>query len=162
MVDKNQAVINFLNSCQYIASNKVFFNAINAKDNNKEIVTIANEKTLNRRYIDGSVLKRYTFTIIDYKSVAYNALVASVGTTEYKDENVQDMFDVQSIIDWITAQADLRNYPDFGSNAIIQDMQALTDNPNLNGIDSSVTPPLAKYSISIQIEYLDTSKCIWQ
>lgn len=157
VIDKNQAVINFLNSCQYIASNKVFFNAINAKDNNKQIITIANETTLNRRYIDGSVLKRYTFTIIDYKSVAYNALVQG-----FADENVEDMFDVQYIIDWITEQAEERNYPDFGDKAIIQDMQALTDNPNLNGIDSNVTPNLAKYSINIQIEYLDISKCIWQ
>ena len=157
IVDKNQAVIDFLMTCPYVRDNPMFFNFINAKDDNKQFVTTANDKAINTTYIDGSVLRRYTFTIIDYKSIAYNALIVMQG---YPDENVEDMFEVQTLIDWITEQEDLHNYPNFGSNCIIDEMKALTDNPNLNGIDTSVKPTLAKYSVSIQIDYLDISKQI--
>ena len=158
MVDKNQAVIDFLLTCPYIQGNPVFFNFITAKDNNKQIVTVTNERALHRPYIDGSVMKRYTFTIIDYKSISYNALVNLAG---YSDENVEEMFDVQQIIDWITTQSDNKNFPDFGNGFVIDDMRALSDNPNLNGVDTSVQPALAKYSVSIQIDYLDITKKIW-
>ena len=158
-VDKNQAVINFLMTCPQISSNPLFFNFINAKDNNKQFVTTGNERTIHRPYIDGSVLKRYTFTIIDFKSIAYNAIVNASG---YPDENVEEMLEVQDIIDWIQEQSDNRNYPDFGNDCIIEEMNVLTDNPNLNGVDTSVQPMLAKYSISIQIDYLDISKQIFK
>ena len=157
LIDKNQAVIDFLMTCPYIQNNLMFFNFIDAKDNSKQFVTTANDVAINTSYIDGSVMRRYTFTIIDYKSIAYNALVNLTG---YTDENVEDMLEVQTIINWVTAQEELHNYPNFGDNYFIEKMKALSDNPNLNGIDTSVKPTLAKYSVSIQIDYLDTSKQI--
>jgi hypothetical protein len=159
MVDKNQAVIDFLLSCPQISSNPVFFNAINARDNDKQIVTQTNDVSLDSKYIDGSVLKRYTFTIIDFRSVIYQPLPKVEG---YSSENVDEMFDVQSLMDWVNEQADLQNYPDFGEDCFIDSMKTTADNPNLNGIDTNVTPALAKYSVSIQIDYLDTSKAVWK
>lgn len=156
--DKNQAVIDFLMGCPQIVNNKLFFNFINGKDNDKQFVTVANDKSVNRPYIDGSVLKRYTFTIIDYRSVAYQALVTTAG---YTNENVAEMLDVQAIMDWIEEQADNRNYPDFGDKCIIDEMRTLSDTPRLNGVDTNVNPALAKYSMSIQIDYLDISKRIY-
>ena len=158
MVDKSKAIINFLLECPQIESNPLFFNFINAKDDNKQIVTTGNEKLLNTNYVDGSVMKRYTFTIMDYKSIAYRAVVKD---PTYIDENVEDLFNVQEIVDWVTTQAKSRNFPDFGSDCLIDSMRTLTDNPNLNGVDSNVTPALAKYSVSIQIDYIDTSDRIW-
>lgn len=158
MVDKNQAVIDFLLNCPQIAYNPVFFNAINAKDNDKQIITQANDVSLNSKYIDGSVLKRYIFTLIDFRSVIYQPLPKVEG---YVNENVEEMLDVQSIMDWVNEQADLQNYPNFGEDCIIDSMSTTSDNPNLNGIDTNVTPALAKYSMSIQIDYLDTSKAVW-
>lgn len=158
MVDKNQAIIDFLLNCPQIAYNPVFFNAINAKDNDKQIITQANDVSLNSKYIDGSILKRYIFTLIDFRSVIYQPLPKVEG---YVNENVEEMLDVQSIMDWVNEQADLQNYPDFGENCIIDSMSTTSDNPNLNGIDTNVTPALAKYSMSIQIDYLDTSKAVW-
>jgi len=158
-IDKNQAVIDFLIQCPQIASNPLFFNLINAKDNNKQIITSANDKATDKKYIDGSVLKRYSFTVIDFKSITYNAIVKQAG---YSNENVDDLLDVQAIVDWITEKADAREYPNFGDKCLIEDMRVLTDSPNLNGIDNSVKPSLAKYSFTIQIDYLDTSKIIWK
>ncbi len=159
-MDKTNAIVKFLLDCPQIKTNPLFFNFAEAQDNNKQIVTAENDKAVNRAYVDGSILKRYTFTIIDYRSVIYQAVV-NVNNTEYPNENVEEFIDVKGIIDWITEQSELQNYPDFGEDCIIDDMRALSDNPNLNGIDTSVKPALAKYSVSIQIDYLDTSKAIW-
>lgn len=158
-MDKNQAIIDFLIQCPQIQSNPLFFNFIQAKDNNKQFVTVANDKSLNKPFIDGSVQKRFTFTIIDYRSVTYQAIVKQAG---YPNENVEEMLDVQSILDWVTEQADNHNYPDFGADCQIDDMRTLTSEPNMNGVDTSVTPALAKYSFSIQIDYIDTSKMLWK
>ena len=75
---------------------------------------------------------------------------------------MEELLDVQSIIDWIDEQNDLCNFPDFGEHCIIDGITALTDTPRLNGVDNSISPALAKYSVSIQITYLDTSKCVWK
>lgn len=158
-MDKNKSVIDFLLHCPQIKDNPLFFNFAEAQDNNKQFVTAANSKSISKEYIDGSVLKQYTFTIIDYRSVSYQAIVAEAG---YSNENVEEHFDIQGIIDWITQQAENRNYPDFGEDCIIEDMAAVTDNPNLNGIDTSVKPALAKYSVSVQIRYLDNSNALWK
>ena len=78
-MDKNQAIIDFLINCPTIEANPLFFNFIHAKQDNKQVITMGNEKTLDRSYINGDVLKRYTFTIIDFKSVAYNAVIKQEG-----------------------------------------------------------------------------------
>ena len=166
-MDKNQAIIDYILNCPVIKDNPLFFNAIKAQDENKEIITIANDRTMNSRFIDGSVMKRYSFTIVDFRSISYNPIPIIVETTtttepEYKAENVEDMFDVQGIIDWIEEQKDSENYPDFGENCVIDDMVTTSDIPNLNGIDTNVAPALAKYSITIQIDYIDNSKKLFK
>lgn len=158
MVDKNQAIIDFLMECPQLKNNPLFFNFTEAKDNNKQLLPLANDKVMDRTFIDGSVMKRFTFTLIDYRSVAYQAVVNQAG---YANENVEELFDTQGIIDWITEQALNKNYPDFGNTCEIEGMIVLTDNPNLNGVDTSTKPSLAKYSFSIRIDYLDTSGRIW-
>jgi len=156
--DKNQAIINFLLTCPALSANPLFFNFANAKDDTRQLVVAANEKNLNRPFVDGSVMKRFTFTLIDFKSVSYNAIPRASG---YTDENVDDLLQVQDILDWITEQADLHNYPDFGEDCVIDEMRALTENPNLNGVDTTIQPALAKYSVSIQIDYIDYSRKVW-
>ncbi len=157
--DKNQAIIEYLITCPQIRDNPLFFNFIQAKDDTKQFVTIANDKSVQKPYIDGSVLKQYTFTIIDYKSIAYQAIVKQAG---YVNENVEEMLDVQGIIDWINEQENIHNYPDFGEDCEIENMEVLTENPRLNGVDTSLSPALAKYSIAIRINYIDNSKRLWR
>lgn len=159
VVDKNQAIIDFLMQCPAISGNPLFFNFLNAKDNSKQLITQTNDVSLNKAFVDGSVLKRYTFTIIDFRSVTYEAIPKVEGLVS---ENVEEMFDVQGIINWINERADLRSYPDFGSKCLIDSMRTTSDNPSLNGVDTSITPPLVKYSMSIQIDYLDKTKSIWE
>lgn len=158
MVDKNQAIIDFLMDCPQIMYNPLFFNFLNAKDNDKQVITQSNDISLNKPFVDGSVMKRYTFSIIDFRSVIYQPLPKVEG---YTSENVEELFDVQEMLDWVNEQADEGNFPDFGEHCSIDSMRTTSENPNLNGVDTSVTPALAKYSISIQIDYLDTTKAVW-
>lgn len=158
-MDKTKAIINFLFTCDYIKNNPLFFNFGEAEADNKQLVTHANDKRVNTPFIDGSVRKRYIFTIVDYKSIAYRAIVNREGVS---DENLENALDVQQVIDWITEQAENHNYPNFGDDCHIDDMVATTDQPNMNGVDRAVTPALAKYSVSIRIDYIDYSKAIWK
>jgi len=161
-VNKEQAVIDFICNCPEIQAHPLFFNFINAKPDNKQIITSGNDRNIQKPYIDGSVLKRYTFTIIDFRSVTYQAIVkSSEALTPPVNENVEEYVDIQNIIDWVDEQEDARNYPDFGNNCQIEEMKVLTDNPVLNGTDTQVKPALAKYSFSIQIDYIDNSKVIY-
>lgn len=158
MVDKTQATIEYLLTCEGIQNSSLYFNFVNASDEDKQFATTGNEKVLHQPFIDGSVMKRFTFTIIDYRSVAYQELPKLfIGT----NENLEEYLDVQTIIDWITEQNKLKNFPDFGDECIIDSIATTTDNPNLNGVDTNVKPALAKYSISIQIDYLDISERIY-
>ena len=158
-VDKNQAIIDFLLDCPQLAYNKMFFNFINGQDNDKQIITIANDRATQKPFIDGSVMKRYSFSIVDFRSVSYQAIVNVPG---HPNENVEEMLDVQGILDWVKAQADARNFPDFGEDCIIDSMITSSETPNLNGVDTSVKPALAKYSMSIFIDYIDNSKKLWR
>ena len=155
-MDKNKAVIDFLMTCPYVVDNPLFFNFAKELANNKQVVFLANDTKTNKTFIDGSVARTFTFTIIDYKSVAYRAVVE-----DKSEENMDNAFDVQTVLDWVNEQGEARIFPDFGDDCKIDSMQAVTDQPNLNGVDRSTTIPLAKYSISIRIEYIDYSKAIW-
>lgn len=158
-VDKNQAIIDFISTCPQIANNPLFFNFINAKNENKQIITVANDTATNKPYIDGSVMKRYTFTLVDFKSISYNPVVKLSG---YSNENVDEILDTQTIIDWINEQADLRNYPNFGEDCMIDDMRVASNEPLLNGVDTTVSPQLAQYGLTIYIDYIDYSKKLWR
>ena len=152
---KNQIMIDYLKTCPSIKNSPLYFNFNNAKDNTNEIVTLSNDRYTRKQYVDGSVLKIYSFTILTYKSTAPNPIPRVEG---YVNENVSDMDDVQKLIDWVQEQADLHNYPDFGEDYIVDDMYTLSENPVFSGIDDETSPPLAVYSTTIEIPYIDRTK----
>lgn len=158
-IDKNQAVINYLIQCPTIQNSPLYFNFINAEDDTNQFVTQANDRYASRQYIDGSILRIYSFTIITYKSAADIAVVKAEG---YPNENMSDMSDIQALIDWIKEQRVLHNYPDFGEGYAIDDIDTTTDNPTFDGIDDQVSPPLATYSVTIEIQYLDMHNKLWR
>lgn len=158
-VDKNQAVIEYLLQCPAILNTPLYFNFIKAEDNTTQFVTESNDEYTNTRYIDGSVLRRYTFTLITYRSIADVPVVKLEG---YPNENLSDLQDVQALIDWIREQEELHNYPNFGSDCIVESIKSTGENPKLEGIDDQVSPNLAIYSMSIEIRYIDTSKKVWR
>ena len=158
-INKNQAVIDYIITCPTILNSPLYFNFINAKDDTNQIFTESTDTYTNKPFIDGSVEKLYTFTIITYKSAADIAVVKQSG---YENENLSDMSDIQKLIEWITEQNDVRNFPNFGEDCIIDSIETTTEQPKFEGIDEQITPPLAVYSTSIQIRYIDTSKKLWR
>ena len=157
-VDKNGAIIAYLLTCEPIANSQLYFNFDNINDSITQFITLSQDKAIDTPYINGAVRKRYSLTIISYLSISSNPIVKVAG---YTNENVSDMAEVQALIDWIAAQDDARNYPNFGDDCEVESISTLTNNPVLDQIDATKTPPLAKYTFTIQVEYIDKSKCIW-
>lgn len=156
MDNKNQAVIDYLSTNPFIANNPLYFNFGVMEENASQMSPSENPRSTDVRYIDGSVLKTYTFTFDVCKSVASNAIISG-----RSDENIDDIQDVQNILDWINDQDDLQNYPNFGSHCIVEKIQTTSHRPKLIDVDSSLNPPMAIYRIGVDIVYLDTSKVIW-
>lgn len=159
VIDKNQAVINYLIQCPEIINSPLYFNFLNAEDDTNQFLTQSSERYASKRYIDGSVLKIYSFTIVTYKSTADIAVVKLEG---FENENISDMSYIQALIDWVQEQEDRHNYPDFGEDCLVDEIHTTTENPNFDGINDQVSPPLAMYSVTIEIQYLDISKVIWR
>jgi hypothetical protein len=160
LTDKNSATLDFIATYPDIQNNPLFFNFLNAKDNDIQFLPSSNEKVLNKPFIDGSVKKRYTFSLVITKSISSMA-IAKDPTEGLLSENLADIANIQAVMDWVNEQGDNHIYPDFGDKCIIDDMHTTAENPNLDGINTEVTPALALYSMEIRIDYIDYSKVIW-
>lgn len=156
--DKHVAVIDFLQNCPEIANHPLFFNFAQEEDNNQLFVTYADNIDAITSYVDGSKEMSYTFTMIFYKSVAYNALIDGRA-----DENLDEFIDIQSIGEWIEEQNDNKIFPDFGEDCVIDSIETLTNKPRVSRqVEGDMQPALAQYSLGVRIRYLDTSKVLWK
>lgn len=159
MDSKEQIMIKYLLDCPTVNSESLFFNYAEGEDNTNHFVTNATDVALEKPFIDGSVMKRYSLTLYSYKSLGCRAITTDDISA---DENLEEMQEVQKIIDWISEQSDDRNYPDFGDDCQIDNMKSMTDKPQLLGIfQDNVGTPIARYSMTIVIEYLDNTKKLW-
>lgn len=108
-----------------------------------------------RAFIDGSYERTFDLVIAFYKSLIAGPYVAAQGTA---NKNLGDIVDAQSMIDWIDAQTTM---PNFGAKCAVDRVYALTDEPVLAWIDSEqYEPPLAKYTITVRVEYIDYTRAI--
>ena len=158
-MDKNAQIVNYFLTCPQIQDSPLYFNFIHAEDSTTQILTDSNDIYATKKYIDGSELNLYNFTIIMFRSVSPNAIARVIG---YPNENIVDLADIQALIDWVTEQNELKNFPNFGENCIVQSIKSTTLNPIFSGIDTEVSPNLAVYNVTFQVEYLDISKKIWR
>ena len=157
-MNKSQAILDYLLTCEDISNSPLYFNFVSAKDGTKQLMTLSNDTVIETPYIDGTVKKRYQITIVDFRSISTNPVVKLPG---FSNENIVDLEDVQHLIDWINNQDMLHNYPDFGDGCEVDRISTTTSNPRLDSIDVSVSPPLARYSFTITIDYLDSSNKVW-
>lgn len=158
-VDKNKAMLTYLTTCPVVKDNPAYFNFADETDNDTQYITETEEGKITVPFIDGSVRKRFTFRLILFRSVTSNELIEDGDTTN--NENVEDFSELQEIVDWIEEQEDSHTYPDFGDKIEIDKMETLSDAPVFEGVNTSVSPALAMYSIAIRIDYIDYSKTIW-
>lgn len=155
-MDKNQAMLAFLQTCPAIRDNPLFFNFGKVENGAHQANMNSDDVSMHKPFIDGTEQKRYTFHLDSFKSVAYNPVIQGL-----PDENLDDFNDVQNLLEWVNEQGDLKNYPAF-ENCIIDKMRSLSTKPVLVGVDTTLNPPMAVYRISIQIDYLDIAKQVWQ
>lgn len=154
-MNKSQIMIEYLKTCPYIQNESLFFNFGTVENNAHQMVTRSDNVQLQKPYVDGSILKQYTFYIDSFKAIAYNPVIDG-----FSDENIEDFQSAEKLIEWIEEQNDLRNFPDFGEDCIIDEMYSQTARPELLFVDTSTTPQTAIYRITIKIIYLDTSKTL--
>lgn len=158
-VDKNQAIIDYLLTCEAIYNSPLYFNLANIKNGVNQLLKLSDDRNIEKPYIDGSVLKRYSLTIISFLTISTNPIVK---VANIDNENVTDMASVQSLIDWIEEQNNNRNFPNFGEDCLVEEIRTTTSNARLDQIDATQSNPLAKYSFTVQIDYVDRSNMLWK
>ena len=157
-MDKNQVMIQFLMGCPAIQETPLFFNFAKEEEDTNHFITISERENTVKNYVDGSKLRQYTFQIISYKSVAHNPLIEA---DLINDENMEELASIQKIMDWINEQGENQFFPNFGTGYTVESMKTENTDPRLNGVDTSVNPPLAQYSIAVTVTYLDETKMVW-
>lgn len=148
--------LKWLLNSDYIRGNKLFLNAVEAKDNNIQIVTQQITRSQDKEYVDGSVLHRIVFTVFDFKSISFNQLVK---TMVENAENVVDLLEAGQIIDYVEQRNKEKDFPDFGKDFEVQRIYSEYGSPSTPSVDG--TAQLAKYSIPIVCEVLDLRECLF-
>jgi len=169
-IDLNKRILEYIYECPVVENNPMYFCVAEERDNHNQLLPSREQPQDDIEYVDGTVERTYRAEILMYKSVAYNPIVTEeVGTSGkripsdvYPNENLEDMEDGQALIDWIKDQNDNRHFPNFGEYCIIDSVKPKSNRPILNGINSELEPPLAQYSVGLEIKYLDISKQLWK
>lgn len=147
--DKNKILINYMRQCPQI---DYMYAVFSREEDNAKLFEPVTEDDYIRTFIDGGKLKRASFIISNY--VSYTTAPVS-SNEEVSHENLLELEEMQEIIDWFKAKAKNREYPEFGDNIQIEDMFSVYDSPNLIGVDDSMSPPIAKYTLGFVIEYIE-------
>lgn len=147
--------INWLLKCDYIKNNKLFLNAVEADDNNVQVVTQQIPENQVIKYIDGSKKYPITFNINQYKSISYNQIVKSmVGA----NENISDLIDVSKIIEFVKDMESKRDYPIFSENIVVEKIYCQYNTPSTPTIDSSYSPALARFTLPVICEVYESAE----
>ena len=154
-MDFTTPFINWLLKSDYIKNNKLFLNAVEAQDNNVQIVTQQVAETQITKYVDGSKSYPITFNINNYKSISYDQLVKSMVAG---NENVSDILDVAQIIDFVEGMNSKGDYPNFGDDITVEKIYCQYNTPSTPVIDSSQSPALARFTIPIVCEVFEDAK----
>ena len=168
IVDLNKRILDYIYECPVVAENPMYFCVAEEQDSNNQLVVSRETPQDAIEFIDGTVERTYRADILIYKSVAYLPIVTEEGasgtvpSSSHPNENIEDLKDGQALIDWIEEQNDNRHFPNFGEYCIIDSVKTTTSRPVLNGINDALEPPLAQYSVGLEIKYLDITKQLWK
>ena len=167
-IDLNKRILDYIYECPVVEENPMYFCVAEEQDNSNQLLPSMEQPRDAIEFIDGTVERIYRAEIFMYKSVVYDPIVTEetsagkkVPSSIYINENLEDMTDGQTLIDWIKEQNDNRHFPNFGEWCIIESVETTSNRPILNGVNSELEPPLAQYSVGLVIKYLDTEKQLW-
>lgn len=143
MVNKYQAVMDFIKNCPLVGKDLYFnFTDETNNDGNTNLYTVPYGQVV-RRYVDGALLMKMQFEIRQVKPLT---------TYSNTTANTEQMQLVQEFLDWINEQGQKGNYPDWGEVEIVS--MATPDTvktPSLLGISTDGS----LYAFPFEIIYLE-------
>lgn len=125
-----------------IAKKKLGFNFSSESNDSISLITNYSDKVV-KEFVTGKVQKQYGFTIIIVKSYS----------SEEDDLNLEAMNFAQEFMDWLDAQNEKRDFPDFGEKCTVEKIENLQNMPNLAGVNAQ--EGLARYMIQARIVYTE-------
>ena len=137
------AVKNWLAECPAIKADRIYFNYLSAGNENQSFQTI--EHSTVTEDIVGNEIGRYTFAIIDFRSISK----MPIGRSE---KDIAKAAGVEEINVWIKEQRKLHNFPEF-EGCTVDDIR-VPPAPIFAGQERSEGMVLAKYMIQIEIDYI--------
>lgn len=140
IVNKYRAIIEWMKD--YVQIGKwIYFNVTLAENNIMSVTSVQSQRTLEE-YIDGSKRVEFLFGIALCKTF-------DNGTS---DVNLEAMQEYENIASWIEEQNDNENYPDFGENIVIEEVEVLETAPSLT-VDNQ--NGIARYQGQYRITYME-------
>lgn len=124
---------------QCAAITKLFFNFSGTSDSDTAIATSGDIAL--ETYIDGSQKRRYSFELIRYLPVTFEANDTG---------NIEMLEDVEAIIEWAREQAAAGNLPALPDGCTAEDVSVLDD---YAGYTVSQDENIAKYMIPFAMDY---------
>lgn len=156
-MNKNQIMLDYLQQCE--AVKQLYFQYGEMRAGAMQLMTNSVESAARAEYIDGSRPRQLDYSLIWYKPISIMPVRNPV-TGQY-NANIAELDDVQGIIDWITDRQYDHDLPDFGPGCEMESIRCLHEVPQLLGIDVAASPPLARYSLTIRVEFVDTTRRIF-
>lgn len=139
MIDRNKAVMEYLQSCPALTD--LFFQFGDGKNGSTGFSATSNDYVAEE-YIDGSCSRWYDFAIIKF---------APANTYPNDPVNAESLFDLESVTDWIDEQSEAQNYPDFGKKCCIQDIYTVPNSTVVAGRDYTGM----KIMMTCRVEYTE-------
>lgn len=153
-MSKTQIMLDYLLQCPAVSD--LYFQYGQMHDGSQQINTQAVETATQTPFIDGTQAKRLDFSFVWAKPLLVIPVIPNGGTPQ----TVADLDDVQGVIDWITANNAAHILPAF-DGCIVDGIKCLTDTPQMAGVDTSYSPPLARYRFTIRVDFIDLTGRNW-
>lgn len=140
-VNKDEKLLQWAAQNPYLAE-PLLMNFLSENNGACDIVPIAGEE-VEKRYVDGTAIKRYDFMFRVMFALSQNA-----DTT-----NTDNMFTLRQWQDWIREQEHEGNYPDFGDKCSGYRLENLSNMPQL--AQTYNAGQMAKYQFPARLTYTE-------
>lgn len=133
---RHEAVWDWLTACPLIQD--LFFNFAQGEPDSTQLIP---SERIIEEYIDGSSLRRYDVELARFLPISF----------EPNDTgNIDMLLDVEALADWVAAQDDAGNLPEFPAGETVLEISVV---PSASGFAAAQDGIRARYVIPFQIEY---------
>ena len=128
-------------------NNWIYFNATPVITGTVAMNMVAGDR-VTKEYIDGAKQKQCVFAI---------DMISEYDGSGTSDVNMNALAEVESFMDWLEIQNKESNFPNFGEKCITENVEVLTNVPQLLINEQS---QLAKYQFQARVNYKDESEVV--